>query len=173
MCHKWCIVECVCWTMYWLFYNLALWHCANSDIEIVSHKYRSGNGGQVRNQINEWSLFLGSDIFSIISLYICTLFIHYVFFSTELTSVILVTLFSNISIKQFQLIKVSCAESYPLANFCVLILQYWNRFTFYLPVHIVCTKWNGTRNLCISYVILFCKYKSKTHAKICVNYVGL
>jgi len=38
ICYKWCITNCICWMIYWLFFNLALFHCT---IKVATHKYRS------------------------------------------------------------------------------------------------------------------------------------
>ena len=35
---KWCITDCIFWMIYWLFFNLALFHCT---IKVATHIYRS------------------------------------------------------------------------------------------------------------------------------------
>jgi len=37
ICYKWCITDCICWTIYWLFFNLALFNCT---ITADTHKYQ-------------------------------------------------------------------------------------------------------------------------------------
>ena len=37
ICYKWCITDWICWTIYLLFFNLALFHCT---ITAATHKYR-------------------------------------------------------------------------------------------------------------------------------------
>ena len=41
ICYKWSITQYVLWMIYWLFFNLALFHCT---IKVTTHKYRSTAG---------------------------------------------------------------------------------------------------------------------------------
>ena len=46
--YKWCITQYILWTIYWLFFNVALFHCT---ITVSTHKYRStaGHGVSITN----------------------------------------------------------------------------------------------------------------------------
>jgi len=37
ICYKWCITDWICWTIYWLFFNLAMFHFT---IKAATHKYQ-------------------------------------------------------------------------------------------------------------------------------------
>jgi hypothetical protein len=116
-------------------------------------------GDQERNQITEWYLFLASDTFSMDFLHTGRIFINYVFYTLSILLLGLWPCYGYIRLSFWMSLALN-PDLWPICAFASCSINRHVHFSFRLTVHI---KLNETSKLCISYVLLCCKCKNKTH----------